>query len=367
MKTKWLAFIFGGIATILLIVCIILGIALYQKYKEKPSLPKLPTLTSQGPQGPTKTTQETLRRKEESAKIAPYFGAPLVNYTYKLVSEFPSLPSKLMVYQSTPETFDLNSAKELAAKFNFKGEPQISDGNFTFSEGTTPSTTTMKEVPAKETKETGAMGEEPSVAPQEPEKFTGRELSITKDGYINYQNYAVGRKEVVTYGGEEVKPFLPEGVESKDKAKELALNFLRDKGLLPENYDVEIPEPYGSYFLNFYPKHKGYKIQTATITVEVGNEGKIASCSLRKVKIEDFGEYPIKGKEEALKIETVEYKIEKVELGYSASWDKEGKEYLQPVYIFSGKDSEGNDFRFEIPAVKSEFLEPIQPVPLIRE
>lgn len=366
MKAKWLTFIFGGITTTLLIICIVLGIALYQKYKEKPSLPKLPALTTPT-MAPSKLTEKLAEGKGEGKEVAafPYYGIPLTSYSYKLVGEFPTLPPKLMVYKVTPQTFDLNSAKELASKFDFKGEPKITDTDFIFSEGSTPWATTKEET--KEGIEAGS--EKPSQAvPQEPEKFTGRELFINKqDGYISYQNYAVERKEAVITQGEIAKPTFPQNVESKEKAQEIAINFLRNKELLPESYDIEIPEPYGSYFVYFYLKYKDFRIQSGVITVEIGNEGKIASFSMRKIKIEDFNEYPIKGKDEALKVETLEYRIEKVELGYSSSYDKEGKEYLQPVYILSGEDSKGNDFKFNVAALKSEFLEPIQPMPMLKE
>jgi hypothetical protein len=360
MKTKWLAFIFGGVACTLLVICVVLGFALYQKYKEKPNLPKLPALQVETLQ---KATKEFAAQKgsREAGVIAPYYSVPFINYAYNLIGEFPSLPQKLMVYKTTPETFDLNSAKDLALKFDFKGEPKTTDGNFTFSEGTTPSATILKE---ESIEGSTGVGTEPSSPSEEPEKFTGREFSITKEGYLNYQDYSVERKEVVASEDEEIKSSPPQGVESKEKAKEIATNFLKDKGFLPESYDIDIPDPYGSYFISLCPKYQGYRVEAGTITIEVGNDGKIASLSLRKVKIENWEEYPIKNKDEALKIETIEYKIEKVELGYSSSFDKEGKEYLQPVYVLSGKDSSGNSFKFGIPAIKSEFLEQIEPEPV---
>ena len=134
---------------------------------------------------------------------------------------------------------------------------------------------------------------------------------------------------------------------------------------MPESYEVEIQEPYGSWGVNIYPKFKGYTVQVASIYLEIGNGGKVANLSLRKIKLEDFNEYPIKTKDETLKVENVEYKIEKVEISYRSAYDEKSNEYLEPFYILSGKDSQDQEFSFEIPAVKAEFLEVGGAVPLI--
>lgn len=369
MKTKLVFSILISVCIALFCCCVILGILFYQCQEKGKVLTKLPLPSLEVP-----TKERGLGGAEEEAKALTYpyyypYPYKLISYSYKLTGQFPELPSSLMVYKATPETFDLAKAKALAAMFGFKEEPKVEEDIFIFTEGKTPSVLYREETkvePAPEVSE-AEPGAEPSVPPTE-EEDTGRELTISKDGSISYVDYSVSRKEVVwEEGKEEVKPLPPEGVETKEKAQEIAVNFLKDIRLLPESYQVEIFEPYGSWGVNIYPKFNGYTMQTAGIYLEIGNQGKVANLFLRKIKFEDFNEYPIKTKDEALKVETVEYQIEKVEVSYRSAFDEKGNEYLEPFYILSGKDSQGQEFSFEIPAVKAEFLEEGGVVPLKTE
>jgi len=104
----------------------------------------------------------------------------------------------------------------------------------------------------------------------------------------------------------------PQGPEppSFEAAKEAAVTFLRDHGLLPEAYRVEEPD-YGTppdverppiRYLQVVPQIDGYRVEGhgSEMTITVGPDGEVLYASLRQMAFERAEVYPLKSAKEAL-------------------------------------------------------------------
>jgi len=104
----------------------------------------------------------------------------------------------------------------------------------------------------------------------------------------------------------------PQGPEppSFEAAKEAAIAFLRDHGLLPEAYRVEEPD-YGTppdverppiRYLQVVPQIDGYRVEGhgSEMSITVGPDGEVLYASLRQMAFERTEVYPLKSAKEAL-------------------------------------------------------------------
>jgi hypothetical protein len=104
----------------------------------------------------------------------------------------------------------------------------------------------------------------------------------------------------------------PQGPEppSFEAAKEAAVTFLRDHGLLPEAYRVEEPD-YGTppdverppiRYLQVVPQIDGYRVEGhgSEMTITIGPDGEVLYASLRQMVFQQAEVYPLKSVREAL-------------------------------------------------------------------
>lgn len=317
-----------------------------------------------------------------------YFGAPQYQYRYSLNTDFPSVGETLPVYSVVPTTYDRATAITLAARFGFTEEPLEFSDSFVFTSGTTPSSIYRENggsssgssgsgstgIPSQEKTTIDSVA--PDVTPTEPtvippdtaDTYDGKELTISSAGYISYTDYSVSlgaSAQTIDVEGEKTPTTsTPQGVTDDTQAIQAAVAFLETVQLLPAVYDSTAGDPYGVYPVTITPTRDGYPVQAGAISLQIGDGGIVASASLRQVTTTIFSPYPIKNAEETLKLETLEYQINTVTISYVSSYDDQGVEYIQPVYVLNGTDSLGNPFQFEIPAVQASFLEQNKVVPL---
>lgn len=357
---------------------IVMSLLFYLQFHQNNSLPILPALTLKSGSADSRSAAPTTSALPESLYYPYYYGAPVYVYQYNLATQFPSIGTDTMVYKIAGASYDRAAATALAQKFSLTGDPIAQDNTYVFTEGTTPDLTPRSTPGSTGSGSSGASDTntattvidttEPS-KPTPEETLTGRVLTVTSEGSISYYDYSVGRTTVPTplEGDTKIQTQLPDGVASTNEAINLAEAFLRSTGLLPADYDAVAADPYGSVTVSITPKHGGYAIQAGVISVEIGNDGKIASLYTRSIVITDFHQYPTKTASETLALETLTYTIKKVELTYASSYDTDGIEYAQPVYTLTGTDSLGNDFTFQVPAVKAEFLQNPIAMPLAKD
>lgn len=342
--------------------------ALY--FQGKSGLPLLPVPTTSAPAD--RSTEATDAAAD--SLIYPYYGgAPQYVYSYALNTTFPSRGETMPVYKIAPRAYDRAAAVALAAAFGFSDPPIELEGTFIFTRGTTP-TSYQRESEG----ESGGAGDTDSsqTTPSEPSKpttveppaepnYDGQELSVSAEGYVYYTDYPVSQGGVaITTEDTAAQNQPPAGVPTTDAAIDAAVAYLRSVGLLPAMYETAAGDPYGVYSVTVTPLQDGNPIQAGAITILVGDEAAIASVSLRAVSTNPFQPYPIKTQAEMLNLKTLEYRIDRVTISYVSAYAEDGAEYAQPVYVLTGADSLGNAFQFEIPAVKAEFLQNPQILPL---
>jgi hypothetical protein len=255
------------------------------------------------------------------------------NISYQLNTSLPAVPTHLPVYKIIQPKITEGYVQGIGAKFGFSGVPQLhanDEGSFYHMEN----------------KETGELL-----------------LIFTETGAITFE-FKSGAKLFPSDS-----PALPDN----KMAKEIATNYLHERGLLSSDIKIRDEVVAGGTYKEGIPAHLlvrfDYCIGNLPITgpgkklgVRIGNGGEVIQVMMHHVETETSGAtIPIKtaeeayqdlinnkGKVEQLDTEGRNVQVKKVSLGYWLDPMGTLQEYLYPVYIFDVDyyDKSGN-FEYE--------------------